>query len=1074
MSEKDEIKIMTEVRPTLLIGIGGTGHEVLMNVRKKLVQHYGPLKDHSIIRFLQIDTDQGHMSESVPDPEYLGEDIRLKASEVLNLQVRGGNDLKKNQAISEWFPDQLDIEIDFNIGAAGKRNYGRLAIAVNADDIFKAIMDATTQAKDQVKCREFEQRFHVEVKEEELLVFIVCSLVGGTGSGGFLDVCYITRRVISELKNKILFGYFITGGTEADAIKKSNCYGALKELEYFSNKNLFNVRYPAKNIPVVTNIEKDSYLPPVDWCYLINGTNSVGMIFDKNTLFTLCADNIFTEITPGISNKRRSLRQDMTGEYGYKKLDKLGRPQSFITFGTSSIEFPAINLIDVFTFHLASDSMINWTFPEAVKMDVVKELDRDLEEWGLRVDKGQLEKSLATSDDGETLWVKIATKQNRDLNSCGDFLPKPKRDDLRLKVRNDLTMNSRNVDVSLDRPGDWIRTVRHRFEKIFKESVESHLKPKIYNIITNAQGGGVNNALAYLEALKTRLNVYSEQHSQKKERVQKDIVAATSRLSEEEKRFLSDIHEKDWMVKSHLEAVYKASSEVLRKMVESEVHERAIRLLIGRRDSKGGWQEEGLLAEVERLEKLIKDTFQQRLKDVANKFRKSYEENRNKVTSPTVTTEVMITQAEIDEIYKKIIPNSYLASIEVKNEVEYAMGEGDTPRNIFLCIIEKIEETADLVLKIVKKRFTGIKEISVAERLSKLSQDDTKQRLGTAYKKAYPLLYIDMATRQRYCSFNPEKTTLNMIGIIDPTKDEALMASNQVMQSIGREVQNPFILPLLPDRYRIVFCQEVGGFSLKCVDAFTEYRDIYRSNTGGEMKNLFQTDKRIIFPDLFPPEEEDLKKRLKEPLILSKALGIFERRMDPITEEEYYYYFYDDIHGSHHFKLGRKWEEVEEFLFQTQKDKEINALSNDQTPLQLIEEEIHKKGSKAISLSDRENVWLILEKYLVDLKGKLKGGELNPKYQEENEVIKGYREKYRLFPPKNWQKGDDPEKWLQNVLEPLKERKESFENCPKCGTTLQEGFKKCPGCGFEIGVVRKTCPKCGKVMEPSWKVCPYC
>jgi hypothetical protein len=1065
---EQEVEIKNEMRPALIIGVGGTGHEILMNIRKRLVQQFGSLKDCPIIQFLEMDTDQGMMSESVPDTVYMGEDISLKAGEIINLAVMGGNELRKNSAITDWFPDDLYIDNDFTKGAAGKRNFGRLAASVNADSIYKAILAAKQIAMNQGKCQEFEKKFHLDVIKEELLVFVVSSLVGGTGSGAYLDICYITRKVTSDVK-KILYGYFVTGGAEADAIKKSNCYGALKELEYYSNKNSFNVKYPAKNIYEINLSD-----PPVDWCYLINGANTLKMIFDKNTLFELAADNIFTEITPGISNKKRSLRLDMGGTYGYGESDKFGRPQSFISFGISNIEFPAINLIDIFTYRLASEAISLWTFPEAAKMDVVKELDRDLEEWGLRVDKGQVEKFLATSDAGETLWVKLAKKQNEDLHACKDFLPMSKRSELKLKVQNDLTLNTRNVDSSLDRPGDYITTVRHCHENLLNISI-NNLRQKIYGIIGNTQAGGVKNALDYLESLKTRLSVYAEQHIQKRDKAQRDIVAATNRLTEEQKRFNNDLQEKEWMVTAHLEAVYKASTECQRKAIENEIHERGRLLLVGRQDSQGGWQTEGILAEVERLDKKVRVIFKDRIAGISAKFSKRFEENKNKITEPSITTEVLLSQDEINEIYKRTVPNINLATVEIKKEIEYALGEKDSPRPLLLCLLDKAEETEDSLLKAANKRFLNIKDISVADRLARMSPDEASQRISTAYKRSYPLLSINDSTRNTFCKFNPEKTHLNMIGIVDPTKDDALKQSGQVMQAIKKEIQNPFILPLLPDRYRIVFSQELGGISLKCIDSFKEYKELYKVNSGGKTRNHFQTDKRIDFPDLFPADEDDIKAKMKEPMVLAKALRIFEKKTDPVTEEDFIYYSQDSKHGVVNHQLGRDFEEVGRKLLEIQINKEVKARDNDKdTPLELIERDIKKMAIGAITLTDRENLWLELEAYLFDLKGTLKGGDLNQLYMDEAATINKYREQFKISPPKSWQKNDDPKKYLK-VTAPVDGPAKSpvSAKCSNCGQPVQEGFKKCPSCGASLAAMR-ACPTCGKEMQAEWKVCPFC
>jgi hypothetical protein len=44
--------------PTVLVGVGGTGHEVLSRVRRLVEETYGSLRNFPIISFLIIDTDR--------------------------------------------------------------------------------------------------------------------------------------------------------------------------------------------------------------------------------------------------------------------------------------------------------------------------------------------------------------------------------------------------------------------------------------------------------------------------------------------------------------------------------------------------------------------------------------------------------------------------------------------------------------------------------------------------------------------------------------------------------------------------------------------------------------------------------------------------------------------------------------------------------------------------------------------------------------------------------------------------------------------------------------------------------
>lgn len=64
----------------------------------------------------------------------------------------------------------------------------------------------------------------------------------------------------------------------------------------------------------------------------------------------------------------------------------------------------------------------------------------------------------------------------------------------------------------------------------------------------------------------------------------------------------------------------------------------------------------------------------------------------------------------------------------------------------------------------------------------------------------------------------------------------------------------------------------------------------------------------------------------------------------PKTGHSITIYYYLDRHGRHPIQLGRDWQEVEERLFLSQKEKEILAFNQDATPLERLEERLRQMG----------------------------------------------------------------------------------------------------------------------------------
>ena len=65
ISAKEKLELKTqELMPTILIGLGGTGKEVLLRIRRQFVEKYGSINDFPILSYLYIDTDNAPSEES--------------------------------------------------------------------------------------------------------------------------------------------------------------------------------------------------------------------------------------------------------------------------------------------------------------------------------------------------------------------------------------------------------------------------------------------------------------------------------------------------------------------------------------------------------------------------------------------------------------------------------------------------------------------------------------------------------------------------------------------------------------------------------------------------------------------------------------------------------------------------------------------------------------------------------------------------------------------------------------------------------------------------------------------------
>lgn len=127
--------------PTVLVGIGGTGTEVLSRVRRLVEETYGDLKNFPIISFLVVDTDRDY---KVTNPLAAGtsfKDNEKHWASVSGSQVRDMITHMDNYPwIDRWFPKELERNITaLEAGAGQIRACGRFAFFCNYHAIQKKV-----------------------------------------------------------------------------------------------------------------------------------------------------------------------------------------------------------------------------------------------------------------------------------------------------------------------------------------------------------------------------------------------------------------------------------------------------------------------------------------------------------------------------------------------------------------------------------------------------------------------------------------------------------------------------------------------------------------------------------------------------------------------------------------------------------------------------------------------------------------------------------------------------------------------------------------------------------------------
>ncbi len=290
---------------SIMIGLGGTGIDCLRTLKTQVYKRLKPdnpdssVTEYKHIKFLGIDTDQNVMRRA--DDEVESNKLYLDETEFFDISSYTiGEELSVRHILNSreefaWLRyDICDTVCLGNASAGGIRQLGRYMLIRKSKEFIarmRELIDSACEGLD----------------ASQLDIHIFSGLGGGTGSGIFLDVCYLIRSLTASLDCNV-FGYFFLPDVNLSKIPadvtsvrdyiRKNGYAAMKELEYCmnleSNGGGFTQDYGC-------GIRADWKTKPVDNCYLISAMNEEdnAMTNAYNDAMNITAENVVELLTKG-------------------------------------------------------------------------------------------------------------------------------------------------------------------------------------------------------------------------------------------------------------------------------------------------------------------------------------------------------------------------------------------------------------------------------------------------------------------------------------------------------------------------------------------------------------------------------------------------------------------------------------------------------------------------------------------------------------------------------------------------------------------------------------------------------
>lgn len=915
-----------KINRTICIGLGGTGRDVLMRIRRLIVDRYGDFKQLPVVSFVHIDTDNGTSNTTGlrTGNTYHGIDLRFSDAEKVaatmtrievdlltkELSRRGSNYDGSPGAysnIASWFPPQLLKNLKaIDEGAQAIRPVGRLAFFHNYRNIKAAIELAERKTRGH---EGFMIRKNWSV-DNKLNIFVVGSLCGGTGSGTFLDVAYCLRQMYGNDGAQIV-GYFVISpelyGNAPD--KNANAYAALKELNYYATTGTsFKADYDLQNLEFV-----EESRPPFEYIYLVsNRTVKDYKILEKSKLCNIIAHKITLdfagELAPIVAVQRDDFLREMI------QTDEHPRPnvQRYLTFGLAEIYFPREVAVQVSLNRIKIKLLDFWLHGEGQSADPNNLLTSFLDSW---YDRGKTENGFiskleqATTDGSKTFSNALSSWKSRLENNVAEIQNNDERQELIAQLGKEISSEFLKVQPGETESsrGLWLTNLKQQQERIITEYRRDIDKYFSQLLTPNYLTFSLINARSWLEALITELN---KSHRELEDAINSmtaiHSLEAVKRKWNDTKQIIDDIETKKRL-------------PFFNKQKTSQVQEEAQRI-IGQvsklmKDNYDYALFREALTIVKALQSHVSELTNKcsRFSNLLDNVKLQYEKTEDDLKLQDVdemSGEAIFANADSDDCYRNLLPDSdriaQLALVSSKITDKVGLGTESLASCLERGIVDEYSlqtEIDSVVDSEFSSRSLSTVQSAVKRFLESYPLSDRAIRLEQIIRESEPLLPLNLADPYFYPDTGK---TLKIIGFKDTDKPEISQFKNILSRDLG--IQDSDLKPIQAED-EIILVNEYGAFPLRLIQGLEKMREHYQQQK--QRGSFLHNDYRTQFVDPIPPDGWEMK-RLQDIFYPALAFGLLPYNSDT---KEYEFQYYDKFRDAYEItSLSCVWDEALEKL----------------------------------------------------------------------------------------------------------------------------------------------------------------
>lgn len=404
------------VTPSVYIGLGTSGTEIIQGVRRLLYDEYG-VPGLPCVRFLSLET-HTNLPSTDQDIYVRDENLAWQHLQVISLaltriqlqQLRSKiapTERDYHPGWAEWLDPQVLMGSAFTTGAKGWRMAGRLCLWANWRNVYEGLIqniqsaihgrDETITLLERHYATKGISRPETDLVEPSLRIYVCGSLCGGTCSGTFWEIGYMAHEAVADAAvghDPDIHGVFtVVDRKTANSLQKSdivcsmNCWAALLEYDYWaSGENAYQVLHPLdpnSRFPTVPNDfgpyqvfniispSNDSGYRSVSW----NGQD-----YDLTPLHVSISTSLYLDQVREVKARKDGDRAQyaITGQINRKSPNGLYR-QRIQTYGLSGFYYPKFMIASAAACQLSQELVEHWC-GEGNRNNAMRAAHRDWDE----------------------------------------------------------------------------------------------------------------------------------------------------------------------------------------------------------------------------------------------------------------------------------------------------------------------------------------------------------------------------------------------------------------------------------------------------------------------------------------------------------------------------------------------------------------------------------------------------------------------------------------------------------------------------------------------------------------------